>query len=167
MRYSVSSGTDEPTFAEYASGAWAWLYRCAYLLAANHADAEDIAQQTLLKAYQSWPRVIRSDSPDAYLRRMLTNTFLSARRPKRWRLELLTDTPPEQEHAAPPTLEDRLLLWPHVKSLPPRQRAVIVLRYYEDLSEAQIADALGCSRGNMKSTAHRALDALRAALGLA
>jgi RNA polymerase sigma factor (sigma-70 family) len=57
------------------------------------------------------------------------------------------------------------LLWPHVKSLPPRQRAVIVLRYYEDLSEAQIADALGCSRGNVKSTAHRALDALRAALG--
>ncbi len=96
---------------------------------------------------------------------MLTNTFLSARRPKKWRLELLTDTLPEHERGAPPGLEDRLSLWPHVKALPPRQRAVIVLRYYEDLSEAQIADALGCSRGNVKSTAHRALTALRAALG--
>jgi RNA polymerase sigma factor (sigma-70 family) len=55
--------------------------------------------------------------------------------------------------------------WPHVTSLPPRQRAVIVLRYYEDLSEQEIADALGCSRGNVKSTAHHALEALRAALG--
>ncbi len=58
-----------------------------------------------------------------------------------------------------------MVLWPHVKSLPPRQRAVIVLRYYEDLSEGEIADVLGCSRGNVKSTAHRALKALRAALG--
>lgn len=165
MDYAVSSDTDEPTFAEYASDIWAWLYRYAYLLTGNHADAEDVAQQTLLKAYQSWTRVIRSDSPNAYLRRMLTNTFLSARRPKKWRLELLTDALPEHGRAAPPGLEDRLLLWPHVKALPPRQRAVIVLRYYEDLSEAQIADALGCSRGNVKSTAHRALTALRAALG--
>lgn len=167
MIFTVTGGTDAPTFAEYARGAWPWLYRCAYLLAANHADAEDIAQQTLLKAYRSWSRVVRSDSPDAYLRRMLTNTYLSGRRPKKRRLELLTDNPPEHE---PPALasrgpEDRLMLWPHVRSLPPRQRAVIVLRYYEDLSEQEIADTLGCSRGNVKSTAHRALKALRAALG--
>jgi RNA polymerase sigma factor (sigma-70 family) len=58
-----------------------------------------------------------------------------------------------------------MALWPHVKSLPPRQRAVIVLRYYEDLSEREIADTLGCSTGNVKSTAHHALKALRAALG--
>ena len=57
-----------------------------------------------------------------------------------------------------------MVLWPHVRSLPPRQRAVVVLRYYEDLSEQEIADALGCSRGNVKSTAHHALKALRAAL---
>ncbi len=97
---------------------------------------------------------------------MLTNTYLSQRRPKGRRLELLTDAPPEPE-AAPPVggPEERMVLWPHVKSLPPRQRAVIVLRYYEDLSEQEIADALGCSRGNVKSTAHHALKALRAALG--
>ncbi|MEO3752597.1 SigE family RNA polymerase sigma factor [Streptomyces sp. B6B3] len=154
-----------PTFEAYAGVIWPSLYRSAYLLTGNHADAEDIAQQTLLNAYRSWSRVIRSDSLDAYLRRVLTNVFLSGRRPKKRRLELLTDTPPEPDAARPPHApEDRLMLWPHVKSLPPRQRAVIVLRYYEDLSEQEIADVLDCSRGNVKSTAHHALKALRAAL---
>ncbi|WP_245834319.1 SigE family RNA polymerase sigma factor [Streptomyces aidingensis] len=161
----MTSGTNAPAFEEYADSVWPSLYRSAYLLTANHADAEDIAQQTLLKAYRSWSRIIRSDSPDAYVRRMLTNTFLSVRRPKRRRLELLTDAPPEYGAAQRPHgPEDRLTLWPHVKALPPRQRAVIVLRYYEDLSEQEIADILGCSRGNVKSTAHRALKVLRAAL---
>jgi RNA polymerase sigma-70 factor (sigma-E family) len=153
------------TFEEYASTAWPWMYRYAYLLAGNHADAEDLAQQTLLKAYGSWSRVRRSDSPMAYLRRMITNTYLSSRRPAARRLELLTDAPPEDTQAPPGGPEDRMVLWPHVTSLPPRQRAVIVLRYYEDLSEQQIADTLGCSRGNVKSTAHHALKALRAAIG--
>ncbi|WP_216853619.1 SigE family RNA polymerase sigma factor [Phytoactinopolyspora halotolerans] len=162
----MTSDADAPTFDEYAGVIWPSLYRSAYLLTANHADAEDVAQQTLMKVYRSWSRVIRSDSPDAYVRRMLTNTFLSARRPKKRRLELLTDTPPEYDAAPPPQgPEDRMMLWPHVKSLPPRQRAVIVLRYYEDLTEQEIADVLGCSRGNVKSTAHHALKALRAALG--
>jgi RNA polymerase sigma-70 factor (sigma-E family) len=163
---TVTSGADVPTFEEYAASAWPTLYRYAFLLAGNHADAEDIAQQTLMKAYRSWSRVKDSDSPSAYLRRMLTNTYLSQRRPKRRRLELLTDAPPpDPGHAPVSGPEERLMLWPHVTSLPPRQRAVIVLRYYEDLSEQEIADALGCSRGNVKSTAHHALKALRAALG--
>ncbi len=166
MVNSVTSGPEAPTFESYAASVWPSLYRCGYLLTGNHADAEDVAQQTLLKAYRSWAQVSRSDSPDAYVRRILTNTFLSARRPKKRRLELLTDSPGEYEPAtASRGPEDRLLLWPHVKSLPPRQRAVIVLRYYEDLSEQEIAEALGCSRGNVKSTAHHALKALRAALG--
>lgn len=164
--YTMTSTADAPTFEEYAGTAWPSLYRYAYLLAGNHADAEDLAQQTLLKAHRSWDRVQDSDSPTAYLRRMLTNTYLSQRRPKGRRLELLTDAPPEPV-SAPPVRgpEERMVLWPHVKSLPPRQRAVIVLRYYEDLSEQEIAEALGCSRGNVKSTAHHALKALRAALG--
>ncbi len=163
--YTVTSNTDAPTFEEYAGTAWPSLYRYAYLLAGNHADAEDIAQQTLIKAYRSWSRVKDSDSPAAYLRRMLTNTYLSQRRPKSRRLELLTDAPPELGHAPVAGPEERMVLWPHVKSLPPRQRAVVVLRYFEDLSEQEIAETLGCSRGNVKSTAHHALKALRAALG--
>jgi RNA polymerase sigma-70 factor (sigma-E family) len=162
--HSVSSRVDAPTFEEYAASAWPSLYRSAYLLAGNHPEAEDIAQQTLEKAFRSWSRIQESDSPAAYLRRMLTNTFLSARRPKKRQLEVLTDAPPELA-APPPGREDHLLLWPHVRSLPPRQRAVIVLRYYEDLSERQIAETLGCSTGNVKSTASRALQSLRAALG--
>lgn len=161
---TVTRTKDAPTFEEYAGAAWPSLYRYAYLLAGNHADAEDIAQQTLLKAYRSWSRVERSDSPPAYLRQILTNTYLSQRRPKARHLELLTDAPPETGHRTAAGPEDRMAMWPHVKSLPPRQRAVIVLRYYEDLSEQEIADVLGCSRGNVKSTAHNALKSLRAAL---
>ena len=162
---TVTRGADAPTFEEYAASAWPSLYRYAYLLAGNHADAEDIAQQTLLKAYRSWSRVERSDSPAAYLRQILTNTYLSQQRPKSRRLELLTDAPPESGHGPVGGPEERMALWPHVKSLPPRQRAVVVLRYYEDLSEQEIADVLECSRGNVKSTAHHALKSLRAALG--
>ena len=153
-----------PAFEEYAGGAWPSLYRYAYLLAGNHADAEDLAQQALLQAYRSWSKVSRADSPTAYLRRILTNTYLTSKRPKARRAEVLTDEPPELRSAPPPGPEDRMVLWPHVRSLPPRQRAVIVLRYYEDLTEQQIADVLGCSTGNVKSTAHRALQSLRTAI---
>ncbi|MEP9361615.1 SigE family RNA polymerase sigma factor [Nocardioides sp. CN2-186] len=161
----MTSSAPAPTFEEYAEVGWPSLYRYAYLLVGNHADAEDLAQQTLLKAYRSWDRIGRADVPAAYLRRMLTNTYLSSRRPKARRLELLTDELPEPRAVAAGGPEDRMVLWPHVQSLPPRQRAVVVLRYYEDLGEQEIADALGCSRGTVKSTAHHALKALRAAIG--
>jgi RNA polymerase sigma-70 factor (sigma-E family) len=163
--FTVTGGTQAPTFEEYAQSAWPSLYRYAYLLTGNHADAEDVAQQTLIKAHGSWSRVTGSESPSAYLRRILTNTFLSQRRPSGRRLELLTDAPPEAVVAPACGPEERMALWPHVRSLPPRQRAVIVLRYYEQLSEQEIADTLGCSRGTVKSTAHHALRALRAAIG--
>ncbi len=161
----AASGAEVQTFEEYAATAWPWLYRCSYLLAGNHADAEDLAQQTILRAYRSWSKVSQADSPAAYLRRMLTNVYLSQRRPRARQLELLTDAPPEPRPATNTGPEDRMVLWPHVASLPPRQRAVVVLRYYEQLSEREIAEALGCSTGNVKSTAHRALQALRAAIG--
>ncbi len=166
MAFSTTKlAQDAPSFQEYAATAWPWLYRSSYLLTGNHADAEDLAQQTLLQACQSWAKVSRADQPAAYLRRMQTNLYISQRRPKGRRLELLTDAPPEPrpEPAAGP--EDRMVIWPHIASLPPRQRAVVVLRYYEQLSEREIAEALGCSTGNVKSTAHRALQTLRAAIG--
>lgn len=162
---ATKQAEDVPTFDEYAASAWPWLYRTSYLLSGNHADAEDLAQQTLVQAYRSWSKVSTADQPAAYLRRMLANLYISRRRPKSRRLELLTDTPPEPHPVPAADPEDQMVLWSHVKSLPPRQRAVIVLRYYEQLSEKEIAAALGCSTGNVKSTAHRALRALRAALG--
>ena len=129
------SGTDTqaPSFEEYAAVSWPMLYRSAYLLAGNHADAEDLAQQALIKAHRAWARVSASDSMNAYVRRILTNTFLSSKRPKARRLELLTDEFPEwsgggNAAGTPGASDERMSLWPHVKQLPPRQRAVIVLR---------------------------------------
>ena len=84
----VTSSSGAPTFEEYAVGAWPSLYRYAYLLAGNHADAEDLAQQALLKAYGAWSKVAGADSPTAYLRRTLTNTYLSQKRPKASRSSL-------------------------------------------------------------------------------
>ena len=165
MIASTRQASNAPTFEEYAAAAWPRLYRTSYLLAGNHADAEDLAQQTLVQAYRSWDKVSRADQPGAYLRRMMTNLYISGQRPRSRRLELLTDTLPEPRRGAGPAPEDRMELWPHVASLPPRQRAVIVLRYYEQLSEREIAETLGCSAGNVKSTAHRALKALRVAIG--
>lgn len=156
---------ETPDFQEYAASVWPWLYRSAYLLAGSHADAEDLAQQTLLQAFRSWAKVRRADQPQAYLRRMMMNLYLAQRRPRARRLEVLTDAPPEPRGVTSTGPEDRMVLWPHVVSLPPRQRAVIVLRYYEQLSEAEIAAALGCSAGTVKSTAHHALRSLRAAIG--
>jgi DNA-directed RNA polymerase specialized sigma24 family protein len=87
--------TDTLRFEDYAAAAWPSLFRRAYLLAGNHADAEGLAQQTLIKVHGAWSRVGRSDVPDAYVRRILTNTFLSSMRPKGRRLEVLVvdDTP--------------------------------------------------------------------------
>ena len=159
----VASVAGTPAFEEYAAAAWPSLYRIAFLMAGNHADAEDVAQQTLVKAYQSWSRVQRASSLDSYVRRILVNVFLEGRRPARIRREVLTDTAPEHL-GAPDRPEDRLVLWPQVKLLAPRQRAVIVLRFYEDLTEQQTADVLGCSVGTGKSTTHQALRRLGTSL---
>ncbi len=161
---TTKNAQDAPAFEEYAAHAWPSLYRSSYLLTGNHADAEDLAQQTLLQTFRSWAKVSRADQPAAYARRILTNLYLSRGRPKARRLELLTDRLPEPRPVPSAGPEDRMVLWPHVASLPPRQRAVIVLRYYEQLSEREIAEALGCSAGNVKSTAHHALQSLRAAI---
>lgn len=162
----MSAETDTLTFEDYAPAAWPSLYRRAFLVTGSHADAEDLAQQTLIKVHQAWSRVSRSEVLQAYVRRVMMNTFLSSRRPKARRLEILVgDDAPEPVSPLVAGPEDRMAVWPHVRALPPRQRAVIVLRYYEQLSEAEIADVLDCSRGNVKSTAHRALQNLRTALG--
>lgn len=164
MDFDTKQADRVPTFEEYAAVAWPRLYRSSYLLTGNHADAEDLAQQTLMQAYRSWAKVSRADVPAAYLRRIQTNLYISHQRPRKRRLEILTDEPPEPPSTPEVGPEDRMELWPHVASLPPRQRAVVVLRYYERLSEREIAEVLGCSTGNVKSTAHHALNTLRAAI---
>jgi RNA polymerase sigma-70 factor (sigma-E family) len=164
LRSLARPDTSAPSYEEYVAARWTALYRTAYLLAGNHADAEDLVQTALVKAYLSWSKVTTASVPDAYVRRILTNAFLSGRRPLRVSRERLVDQPPEVDVAAAEN-HDRLVLWPHVSALPPRQRAVVVLRYYEDLSEQQIAETLGCSPGTVKSTASAALRTLRTRLG--
>jgi RNA polymerase sigma-70 factor (sigma-E family) len=160
LRSTALRGTAGPPYDEYVATRWTALYRTAYLLTGSHADAEDLAQTALVKTYLSWSKVTGAASPDAYVRRILTNAFLSGRRPLRVAREQLVDRTPEVQ-AVEPSGEDRLALWPHVAALSPRQRAVVVLRYYEDLSEQQIAEILGCSTGTVKSTASDALKVLR------
>jgi RNA polymerase sigma-70 factor (sigma-E family) len=151
-------------FAEFVSTRWASLYRLAYLLAASPTGAEDLLQTTLEKAYVNWSRIGRMEYAEAYVRRMLANTLVSSRR-RAWIGEEPSETLPEGggDSGEMPIL-DRSVLWPLVCSLPKGQRAVIVLRYYEDLSEAQIAEALGCAPGTVKSQSSAAIGALRRAL---
>lgn len=161
-------------FSAYATAAWPVLYRRAYLLSGQHADAEDIAQQTLIRVRRHWGKVRRAASMDAYVLRMLTNAFLSSRRPARVTREVVTAVPDRVDgaHGSPrpsgPVATDfdpRGEIWPLILALPERQRAVLVLRYYEDLSESEIAEVLEVTPGTVKSTAHRALANLRTALG--
>ena len=160
IRSTGTSDTGTVTYEEYVGARWSALYRTAYLLTGNHADAEDLAQNTLVKAYLAWTKVSDAASPDAYVRRIMTNAFISGRRPLRITRERLVDRTPDTA-VTPDLNHERMTLWPHVAALPPKQRAVVVLRYYEDLSEQQIADALGCSPGTVKSNASLALRTLR------
>jgi len=151
-------------FAEFVSARWASLYRLAYLLAASHSGAEDLLQTTLEKAYVNWGRISRMEYAEAYVRRMLANGLVSSRR-RAWVGEQPYEHLPESaENSVELPVVDRSLLWPLVCALPARQRAVIVLRYYEDLSEAQIAEVLGCAPGTVKSQSSAAIAALRRAL---
>jgi RNA polymerase sigma-70 factor (sigma-E family) len=137
------------------------LLRTACLLTGDTHTAEDLVQTTLAKMYLAWDRIADREHVDAYARKTLVNEFRSLwRRPWR-RRELTTEVLPEQ--GAPDVEYDGLsrALWEFVATLPPKQRAVIVLRYYEELTEAETAAALGISVGTVKSQASRALASLR------
>lgn len=154
----------EHDFVEFVAARWASLYRLAYLLTASPTEAEDLLQTTLEKSYVSWSRIGQMEFPEAYLRRMLVNALVSSRR-RAWLREVPSDSMPEVSGGAIDVgVLDRSLLWPLVCALPVRQRAVIVLRYYEDLTEAQISDVLRCAPGTVKSQTSAAMKALRRAL---
>lgn len=138
------------------------LLRMAWLLTGDWHLAEDLVQAALAKVWPHWPR-IRDGEPDAYVRRVLVTTWSGWRR-RRWRGETPTDLLPDRADGA-----DRLAAWElhadliaALRTLPPGRRAVVVLRYFEDLSEAETARLLGCSVGAVKSQTSRALVALRA-----
>ncbi|WP_030619951.1 SigE family RNA polymerase sigma factor [Streptomyces fulvoviolaceus] len=158
----------EDRFQEFVRARWSHLVRTAYLLTGDAHHAEDLTQTALAKAYRSWRRVSRSDSPEAYVRRMLV-TCNSDRFRKRRVTESLTAAPPETagRDEAVSRVDERGVLLGALAQLPPKQRAVVVMRYWEDLSEAEVAEVLGCSPGTVKSQASKGLAKLRTYPGLA
>ena len=140
------------------------LQRLAHLLAGEPHDARDLVQKTLAKLYLAWDRLDDRHDVDAYARRILVNEHRSSWRRTVRRREVITAEVPERPVDDHPDDGLRAAVWAFVATLPPRQRAVIVLRYYEQLTEPETADVLGVSVGTVKSQAHRAIASLRAHL---
>lgn len=149
-------------FSAYMSARQAALYRTAYLLVGDHAGAEDLLQNAFAKLYLSWDRIRDHGALDGWVRRVMVNEHHSLWRRAWKRREHSTATLPET--GTHDSYDDGLggALWSFVQTLPPRQRSVVVLRYYEELSEAEVAEMLGISVGTVKSQASRALAGLRA-----
>ena len=134
------------------------LLRTAYLLTGDHHDAEDLVQSALIKVVPKWARI--KDHPERYVRQVLARESVNRWRGRRWR-EVTTDLVPEAMHHDSADRTDRIALLEDLRRLSPRQRAVLVLRYFDDLTEADTAAALGISVGTVKSQAHDALVHLR------
>jgi RNA polymerase sigma-70 factor (sigma-E family) len=147
-------------FEEFVAGRGQALQRFGYALTGDWALAEDLLQTALARAYPRWSRIQRDD-PEAYVRKVMLNTWSSWWR-RHWRGEVPSAQLPE---AAGPdhysSIDSRQALRAALTKLPPRQRAVVVLRYHQDLSEAQVADLLGVTVGTVKSQAAKALATLR------
>ena len=151
----------EESFLAYVRERVAALSRIAFLLTGDRHLAEDLVQETLLRVVGRWGRIAAGGDPDAYVRRALYHQHVSAWRRHRGRTERLETHP---ERAGPDeagAVTDSLAVRAALATLAPRQRAVIVLRYFEDLTEAQTADVLGCRVGTVKSQTRDALARLR------
>jgi RNA polymerase sigma-70 factor (sigma-E family) len=162
---SVPDVTPAEEFVEFAQSAAPRLRRTAFLLCGDWHTAEDLSQSALAKVYISWRRIRRRDAAFSYATRTLVNTYLADRRLKRVDEVLTAHLPDRPAQDTGP--ENRMLLLTALAALPAKARAVVVLRYWEDLSVDQAADVLGCTPGNIKSQSARALDKLRAGLGAA
>lgn len=154
--------SERDEFEAFIAATWARLFRTAHALTGNRQDAEDMLQSAFAKVYSNWRKVSRADNPESYVHRIVVNETTSAWR-RRWRhVERPSDSLPEPKldsHAD--AVSSHTTMWSAIQSLPPRQRAVIVLRYYEDLSERDIAQTLDISPGTVKSQASSALKSLR------
>ncbi|KPM55614.1 RNA polymerase subunit sigma-24 [Frankia sp. CcI49] len=154
---------DSDGFTAYFAPRAGGLLRFAFLLTGDAGEAEELTQMTLVRMFVVWPRVRGHDRPDAYARRVMVNA--NARRFRRRRVrQVLVDVPPERAEPSSQlaAVEDRVGLAAALATLPPRQRAVVVLRYCEDRPEAEVATLLRCSTGTVKSQAAKGLAKLRA-----
>ena len=153
-------------FEEFAAARLPAVLRFAGVLTGDRGLAEDVVQEVLIRAHRRWPQIAELDRPEMYVRKMVVNEYLSWRR-RSWRL-IPAGSPGEVDDRLAPdhALEhaERTALLAELHKLPRRQRAVLVLRYYEGLPDSQIADVLGCAPGTVRGYASRALAALRVEL---
>jgi RNA polymerase sigma-70 factor (sigma-E family) len=160
---------DRAEFSAFALARSGALHRAAYLMVGDAQLAQDLVQEALTRTYVAWPRLRDPRNAEAYCRKAITTTAISWFRRKGWRNEQPTETLPEGAgqriagHDA--SIVEQDALWRVLQTLPPRQRAALVLRYYEDLTEVQTAEAMGCAVGTVKSQVSAALAKLREALG--
>lgn len=159
----MSSAMTDEAFTAFVHAAWPRLYRTAYLMLGDHQLAEDLTQTALAKTYGSWRSVKDPAAATGYARVVLANTAVSWFRRRSWRNEHPTEHLPESSVEHDPST--RTAVVDALATLAPRQRAVIVLRYYDDLSVREVAQTLGISEGTVKSQTSDALARLRAVLG--
>jgi len=154
------------TYEEFADAQLGAMLRYAVMLCGDPHLAQDLVQETMVRVQLNWRKVVRADAPDRYVRRMITNQYLDWRRGSWLRRVLLRAEPDETAKAAhvdhAQLSADRDQIWSWLARLPKAQRAALVLRYYEDLPDAEIADVLGCAVGTVRSSISRALATLRA-----
>ncbi|AIR98120.1 SigE family RNA polymerase sigma factor [Streptomyces glaucescens] len=159
-------------FQAFVIGRWPRLMRTAFLLTGEQHAAEDLVQSTLERVYVAWRKVGSADEPEAYVRRVMINTHARKHR-RRLREFLAPKDDSGLAHDQPDTgdriaqADDRNALLKALAGLPVRQREAVVLRYWEDLTETQTAEAMGCSVGAVKSNAAKGIAKLRAIPGLA
>lgn len=154
---------DENVLRDFITSRSPALLRSAYLLVGSREQAEDLVQTALIKTYLVWPRMRDRGAVEAYVRKTIATTAISWWRGRRFREQptVELDKSPRVVADGVDPLVERDAMWRHLCALPAKQRAVLVLRYYEGLSEAEIAETLGLRRGTVKSHASRGLAALR------
>jgi RNA polymerase sigma-70 factor (sigma-E family) len=158
-------GRDVTAFTDFVEARSTSLFRTAYLMVGDHQLAEDLLQEALVKTLLAWPRLRDYTTVEAYTRRVIVTTSISWRRRRSFH-ERPTEALPERGGADQvDAIVNHDTVLAALQSLPPRQRAAIVLRYYQDLTEAQTADLMGCSVGTVKSQVFAGLSKLRGRLG--
>ncbi len=160
---------DRSEFPEFARARAGALQRAAYLMVGDTQLAQDLVQEALTRTYVAWPRLRDPRNAEAYCRKAITTTAISWFRRKGWNNERPTEVLPEGAvHRLPgheASIAEHDAVWRALLTLPPRQRAALVLRFYEDLTEVQTAAAMGCAVGTVKSQVAAALAKLRTQLG--
>jgi RNA polymerase sigma-70 factor (sigma-E family) len=149
------------SFSDFVVARGHELTKFAHLLAHDRGEAEDLVQDTLASAYASWRRIERAGAPEAYVRRMMVNRHISIWRRHRNRVEPRQELPERATPDATGSSDVADAVLGIVRNLPPKQRAAIVLRYYADYPDSEIAEALGCSEATVRSQISRALTSLR------